>query len=454
MILINKSLAILITCGLLTELSYIIFVIVNVDRNIPLYMFIYSESFILFFLAYSFIGPKRIGFVEEDNSRLELFFRQPKFRKILISILGDIENLKTPLIIILFGVLFRITLLPTSYTTSDDIHRYLWEGKVLVNGFNPFTTPPEDSSLIHLRDNNYEMVTFKAMPAIYPPFSQAVFAFSYLVVGNSSVFLKIIYLVFEIVSIIFLLRLLVLKGINPKYIMLYAWLPLPIMEYFINAHIDPIGITFLVLFLYYFEKNKLSISSIMLALAFLSKLLAMLILPLIIKKMGLKKALIFYAVFLLTCIVFYLPFISDNPAILTGLFRYLEHWEFNGSIYNLLKLIFSRADTAHVVCAILLPLSILVVSFRYKTFLNGVFTVFLLIIMFSTTVYPWYLGWIAALNIFSPFYSVLSLFFTVNFSNFTPLAPKWKEYPIIWFIEYIPFYFLLVYDLWKRRNPE
>jgi len=223
------------------------------------------------------------------------------------------------------------------------------------------------------------------------------------------------------------------------------------MEYFINAHLDPIGITFIVLFLYYFEKSRFNISSIMLALAFLSKILALLVLPLIIKKTGYKKAFIFYAVFLLTCVIFYFPFISGNPDVLKGLFRYLQHWEFNGSVYNLLKLIFARGDMAHLFCAGLLATSVLVVSFKYKEFMNAVFAVFLLIIIFSTTVYPWYLGWIAALNIFSPFYSILSLFFAINLSNFTPLAPKWKEYPLVWIIEYLPFYSLLIYDLWRRK---
>jgi alpha-1,6-mannosyltransferase len=278
-----------------------------------------------------------------------------------------------------------------------------------------------------------------------------VFAANYLMAGNSTVFLKVIYLIFEFITLIFILKLLVLKGKDPKLILLYAWLPLPILEYFNNAHLDVVGISFLIMFIYYLEKNKITLSASILALAFLTKLLALLILPLVMKKLGIKKSLIFYSIFLITCLIFYLPFIYGNPDVLGGLFRYLEHWEFNGSIYNIFKLIFARGDIAKMFCAILLSFSVLVISFRYKDFISGVFTVFLCILIFSTTLYPWYLGWIAALNVFNPFYSVLSLFFTINFSNLTPLAPKWKEYPIVWIIEYVPFYGLLFYDLWKRK---
>lgn len=415
-------------------------------------MFIYFESFVLFFFAYFLISKKFTDAETKANSQTTPSFSKKILTTIFSNNASEIGKLKVPLLIIAFGIIFRLTLLPTSYTTSDDIHRYLWEGKVLVSGYNPFTTPPNDTSLIHLRDANYEKVTFKNMPAIYPPLTQIVFAVNYLIAGNSIVFLKVIYLIFEFITLIFLLKLLLLKGRDSKLILLYAWLPLPIMEYFVNAHLDPIGITFLVVFLYYFEKNKINLSSIMLALAFLTKLLALLILPLIIKKLGIKKALIFYIVFTITCLIFYAPFISGNLDVFAGLFRYLNHWEFNGSVYNLFKIILSGGDIARTICGILLSLSVLIISFRYKNFANGVFAVFLTIIIFSTTLYPWYLGWIASLNVFTGFFSLLSLFFTINFSNFTPLAEKWKEYPIVWIIEYVPFYGLLLYDLWKRKK--
>ena len=424
---LKSHFGLLFLIGLISELFYLAFLVLNKDRDITLYMFIYFESFILFFFAY-FILQKKLHeeSVEEDN------------RKILF-------------LIIAFGIIFRFTLLPTSYTTSDDVHRYLWEGKVIANGFNPYTTSPNDSTLAHLRDENYEKVTFKHIPAIYPPLSQVVFTLNYFVAGNGTIFLKILYMICELLTLIFLSKLLELKGKNPKLVLLYAWLPLPILEYFNNAHLDVIGITFLVMFVYYFEKQKFNLASVLLALAFLSKLLAVLLLPLVIKKLGIKKSFIFYAIFLSVSVIFYLPFTFNNLDVLTGLFKYLSRWEFNGSVYNIIKAAFSSGQIARLFCAVMLSLSVLIIAIRYKDFTRAVFAVFLCIIIFSTTLYPWYLGWIAALNILNPFYSVMSLFFTINFSNFTPLAPVWKEYPVVWIIQYIPFYVLLIYDWWIRK---
>ncbi len=418
----------LIICGLLIEISFLLFAVLENDRNISLYIATYFVTFILFFFAYFLLIKKSVVDSDEKSK----------------------QNLAV--LIIVAGMIFRLTLIPTLYTTSDDVHRYLWEGKVIANTRNPFTAPPNDSTLNQLHDENFEKVTFKHISAIYPPLSQIVFTVSYLVAGNSVVFLKIIYLIFELVTLIFLFKLLITKGKNPNLVLLYAWLPLPILEYFNNAHLDVFGITFLVVFIYYFEKQKFNLASVALAFAFLSKLLALLVLPLVIKKLGIKKSIPFYGIFLFISVIFYLPFVVGNVEVFSGLFKYLSRWEFNGSVYNLIKVIFSSGQIARIVCAILLSLSVLIIAVRYKNFINGVFTVFLCVIIFSTTLYPWYLGWIAALNVLNPSYSIMSLFFTINFSNFTPLAEKWKEYPIVWVIQYIPFYSLLVYDLWRIKK--
>ena len=45
---------------------------------------------------------------------------------------------------ILFGVFFRLALIPSEPFLSDDIYRYLWDGKVFVAGINPYEYAPLD----------------------------------------------------------------------------------------------------------------------------------------------------------------------------------------------------------------------------------------------------------------------------------------------------------------------
>lgn len=288
------------------------------------------------------------------------------------------------------------------------------------------------------------------MSAIYPPAAQLTFLLAYTISGNNLTGLKLIYLLCEIVTMIFLLKLLHLKKKNLNYILLYSWLPLPVMEYFINAHIDVVGIMFLILFIYFMEKDKMIISAIWFSLSFLIKLYPLFLLPLLIKKLKVQRFFYYILIFILTCAVFYFPFINSNLSVADALMKYINRWEFNASVYYLLTAFIPDREAARVICGILLLISIGCIAVYFKDFMKGAVGVLLAVIIFSPVLYPWYLGWIAAVNPFAVFYSVLSLFFTVNLSNFSPLGKVWHEYFPVLFIEYIIFFILLGYDLLYR----
>jgi alpha-1,6-mannosyltransferase len=414
--------------GILTWIAYLVFTLLeDGGKSISLYMIIYSVGFVLFLSAYFFI---------KRNENGEISFLK----------------IKLPWLIIIFGLLFRLTLLPSATSTSEDVYRYVWEGKVLLNGFNPLTIPPNDPQLEHFRDNVYDKITFKHIPAIYPPLSQLMFAAVYFFSGNSLLGFKIVFLICEAVTLIFLLKLLVLKKYNPNFVILYAWLPLPVMEYFINTHLDPFGIMLMIISLYFIEKGNYLKSSVFLALSALARLYPAFLIPLIFRKIGFKKSLYFIITFSIVVIIFYLPFLSGDLTLFKALSSYLARWEFNGSVYNLLKSIFSDGEPARIICGICFLISILIISFRYKDFLKASFGIFLSLAIFSSTLYPWYLGWAAALNLFAGFYSILSLFFTINFSNVTPMGEVWQEYTWVLLLEYIPFFIFLGYDLFKLKK--
>jgi alpha-1,6-mannosyltransferase len=421
---------IIVFSAFLIELLLILFNIFNCNGNIPLYMFIYFETFLLFSLAFFII--KTIPSQNDLNFRLPISF---------------------PVFIIITGLIFRITLLPAVPTTSPDAYRYIWEGKVVTHGINPYQVPPGALLLNQYHSNIWTKVGFKNMTSIYPPFAQVTFLVGYIISGESVLGLKMVYLICEIITLVFLLKFLRLKKINQNFIILYAWLPIPIMEYFINAHIDTVGIAFFVLFMYHIEKGRNNLSAVFFALSFLVKFYPIMLFPLLIKKIGIKKLIPFTIIFSLIVIVFYTPFLTNDLAVKNSLTTYLLRWEFNGSVYNLIKM-FSDKDLARVICSILLIIAIAVISFKYRDFVNGTFGVLLSFVVLATTLYPWYLGWIAVLNPVMNFYSVFSLLFTTNFSNFTPLGRVWQEYWSVLVIEYVPFFLLLFLDLQKKIFPK
>jgi alpha-1,6-mannosyltransferase len=420
--------------AVLIELLLIFFDIFNGDGSMPLYMFIYFEVFLIFSLAFFVIKTKKTSDEEKFTPLIN------------ISVL-----------IIITGIIFRITVIPAAPTTSPDVFRYIWEGKIVAHGVNPYQVPPGAYLLNQYHSDLWAKIGFKNMTSIYPPFAQVAFLIGYKLSGESVWGLKVVYLICETITLIILLKLLKLKKVNPGYVILYAWLPIPVMEYFINAHIDAVGITFFILFLYNIEKGRNKLSAVFFALSFLVKFYPIMLFPLLIKKIGIKKLVPFTSIFLLTTLIFYAPFLTSDFAVKNSLTTYLLRWEFNGSVYNLIKM-FSDQDLARIICGILLIITITIISFKYRDFVNGTFGVFLSFVIFATTIYPWYLGWIATLNPFLNFYSVLSLLFTSNFSNFTPMGKVWQEYWRVLLIEYLPFSLLLYIDLRnrifsKKTNP-
>ncbi len=75
-----------------------------------------------------------------------------------------------------FAALFRLLLVATPPSLSDDIHRYVWDGRVQAAGINPFLHPPDSEELRALRDEGWSKVNHPAIRTIYPPLAQGVFA--------------------------------------------------------------------------------------------------------------------------------------------------------------------------------------------------------------------------------------------------------------------------------------
>ena len=81
-----------------------------------------------------------------------------------------------PLILVL-GLLMRLIVLPVEPLLSDDIYRYVWDGRVQAAGINPYHFVPADPTLVPLRDPDIFPRINRADYAvtIYPPVAQVFF---------------------------------------------------------------------------------------------------------------------------------------------------------------------------------------------------------------------------------------------------------------------------------------
>jgi alpha-1,6-mannosyltransferase len=74
------------------------------------------------------------------------------------------------------AALMGATLLFTSPTLSDDMYRYVWDGRVQAAGYSPYTYPPSASQLAHLRDDDiWPQINRKNAVTVYPPLAEAIY---------------------------------------------------------------------------------------------------------------------------------------------------------------------------------------------------------------------------------------------------------------------------------------
>src|SRR3984893_5137889 len=192
--------------------------------------------------------------------------------------------------IVLAGAfVLRALLLPLPPGFSRDSWRYLWDARVTLHGFSPYVYQPNSAPLSPLVDNVlFPRMRFRSSPTIYPPGAQAVFLLSYLLGGSNLYFLKGIFLVFDMVTCGALVVFLKRRGFDPCRVLIYAWCPLPIIEFGIQGHVDVISLTFSILALLSFSNSSVRgriLTGFLLGMAALTKIYPILLLVIIVPDM-------------------------------------------------------------------------------------------------------------------------------------------------------------------------
>jgi hypothetical protein len=146
------------------------------------------------------------------------------------------------------AALLRLIALAAPVFLSDDINRYIWDGRVQAAGINPYRYIPIDPELEPLRDplifpninrNNYA-------PTIYPPVAEMLFLAATRF-AETALAIKLVFVTIEAVGIGALLFILRAAGRPPEHILLYTWHPLPVWEIAGSGHIDAAVVTLVAL---------------------------------------------------------------------------------------------------------------------------------------------------------------------------------------------------------------
>lgn len=329
--------------------------------------------------------------------------------------LAEVADQRIGLIIILASaVVMRIGFLFFEPMLSTDVYRYIWDGRVLAHGINPFRFIPAAAELQSLRDTaiwpNINRADYAV--TIYPPVAQAFF---WLVTrfGGSVVVMKLGLIACEAGTVLCLLGILARHGQSRLRIAAYLWHPLPIWEIAGNAHVDAAMIALLMSALLLFLRGQVLLAGVVVTLGSLVKPTALLALPVFWRPWNWRLP----AVVMLTVVVAYLPFLSVGRGVLGFIPQYIEEEGLRtGQGYRLLLLMqhlmggMAPSATVYLVLsAVILAAMALAAGFRADrseaAAIGRLGWLLIAFLVLTSPHYPWYFLVLVPMLVLAPTWS-------------------------------------------------
>src|SRR6266576_2058138 len=214
-----------------------------------------------------------------------------------------------------FAALFRLSIIFSPPYLSDDIYRYIWDGRVQFAGINPYRYIPADESLVKLRDDEiYPNINRRDYAhTIYPPVAEG--AFLLITRFSESVtWMKAVMVGCEAITVWALIQLLASFGFARQRVLIYAWHPLVVWEFAGSGHVDALVIAFIVLALLAHRKGYETLTGFLLACATCVKLFPAVLFPAVYRRWSWKMPLACAGTILIT----YLPYLSVGPLGVLG----------------------------------------------------------------------------------------------------------------------------------------
>ncbi len=231
-------------------------------------------------------------------------------------------------LVFLVALAARLAFVAQAPTASDDIYRYVWDGRIQASGINPYRYAPDDPALAGYRDEAiYPGINRKPVPTIYPPVAQAVFRGIYRLHPDSVAWTKLALIGVDLLAIGVIAGLLPRLGLRPERALLYAWHPLLILELGHSGHVDVVAVLFLLLAVRARVVGQPVQAGALLACATLVKFYAVAALPALLgsdRRRAWWRDLGLLFAFIATGILAYLPFLSVGTKVFGYLPGYVQ----------------------------------------------------------------------------------------------------------------------------------
>jgi alpha-1,6-mannosyltransferase len=305
---------------------------------------------------------------------------------------------------------------------SDDIYRYIWDGRVQAAGVNPYRYVPADEALAPLRDDAIYPNINRAeyAPTIYPPIAQA-FYFMATRVSESVTWMKAVLVGCEAVGLWAVAALLASFGWPRQRVLLVAWHPLMVWEIAGSGHVDALMIMFIALALLARRRGLETTTGIALACATLVKFVPLLLLPALYRRWGWRMV----ATLAATIAVAYVPYLGVGPWRVLGFLPGYSEEEGLGTGQRFFILALARRAlgsniSSSVYLAFAIAVLFLIIAWcvfrradKGHSYVLSAYALAISLTMLLTPRYAWYFLWLVPFLCFAP---TLSVFYLTGFS--------------------------------------
>ncbi|MFN3589124.1 MAG: glycosyltransferase 87 family protein [Spirosomataceae bacterium] len=301
----------------------------------------------------------------------------------------------------------RIPFLGQEPLLSDDFYRFFWDGQLWISGYNAYEWLPSTfmaTNQVLFSQELFNQLNSPNYYTVYPPLNQFIFSLSAYLSGNDvNQFVFVLQLILFGVEMSILWVILKLSTIKKKFRPeLYYFNPLICLEFTGNIHFEGLLVSFLLLaYVIHTKYNKLWITSLLWGLSVATKLTPLIFAPLIWFHLTKKQRFSFFTLAFLFNALLFLPLfqISTFTHILSSINLYFQHFEFNASVYFVLRWFgnllygYNPIATLGPILSLFTFFGIWWISYRFRTrrIVEVALWIQLLFILLATTVHPWYL---------------------------------------------------------------
>jgi len=343
------------------------------------------------------------------------FFATPRFSRRVV-IIG-----------LVLAAVWHIAFLRVPPGADDDIHRYVWDGRLQRLGYNPYIVIPSDPAAKGLHTPETRNLNNPDLPSPYPAGAQLFFR-AITAIHESTFALKVAFVLCELAIILVLLDLLRRKQ-REHLVLAFAWNPLLAVEVAGSGHIDIVGALLLLVSGAALARRWRATAAVGFGLAVAVKFLPVVLLPLYWKRIRIRDAALAAAVVVLV----YVPFLNHGRIPIGSLGTYVRSFRFNGPVFAALDKVAPPQLLAGLAVLVGLVTAIWLRSATPEWSPEVFAWPMAASLLCAPVVFPWYLLWLLPFLTLSSTLPIIlwtvSIFPTYVMWHFRSLGHPWGALP-------------------------